>query len=102
MNIAKKITLLFAILSAVIISMLSGFVWYFSNEFAFEDFYKRLEARVNIAAEIKLSEDTSDNAYAKVRNQYLERLPDEKEYFIEKNGSTAPKFLYLGTMIRVG
>lgn len=91
MNIAKKITLLFAILSAVIISMLSGFVWYFSNEFAFEDFYKRLEARVNIAAEIKLSEDTSDNAYAKVRNQYLERLPDEKEYFLEKNGNTAPK-----------
>lgn len=88
MNIAKKITLLFAILSAIIISLLSGFVWYFSNEFAFEDFYKRLEARVNIAAEIKLSVDTSNNAYAKVRNQYLERLPDEKEYFIKKNANT--------------
>jgi signal transduction histidine kinase len=85
MNIAKKITLLFAILSAVIISLLSGFVWYFSNEFAFEDFNKRLEARVNITAEIKLSEDTNGNVYAKVRNQYLERLPDEKEYVIEKS-----------------
>lgn len=84
MNIAKKITLLFAILSAVIISLLSGFVWYFANDFAFEDFYKRLEARVNIAAEIRLAEDKSDNVYAKVRNQYLERLPDEKEFVIEK------------------
>lgn len=91
MNIAKKITLLFAILSAVIISLLSGFVWYFSNEFAFEDFYKRLEARVNIAAEIKFSKDKNNNAYAQVRNQYLERLPDEKEYFLEKNGNTARK-----------
>jgi signal transduction histidine kinase len=84
MNIAKKITLLFAILSAVIITLLSGFVWYFSNEFAFEDFYKRLEARVNIAAEVKLSGNQDNNAYAKVRNQYLERLPDEKEFIIEQ------------------
>ncbi|WP_214225822.1 HAMP domain-containing sensor histidine kinase [Pedobacter sp. B4-66] len=85
MSIARKITLLFAILSAIIISLLSGFVWYFANDFAFEDFYKRLEARVNIAAEIRLAEDKSDNMYAKVRNQYLERLPDEKEFVIEKD-----------------
>lgn len=84
MNIAKKITLLFAILSAIIISLLSGFVWYFANDFAFEDFYKRLEARVNLAAEIRLADDKSDNVYAKVRNQYLERLPQEKEFVIEK------------------
>jgi signal transduction histidine kinase len=89
MNIAKKITLLFAILSAVIITLLSGFVWYFSNEFAFEDFYKRLEARVNIAAEIKLSGNQDNNAYAKVRNQYLERLPDEKEFIIEQKDELA-------------
>ncbi|WP_316827579.1 HAMP domain-containing sensor histidine kinase [Pedobacter miscanthi] len=82
MEIAKKITLLFAILSAVIISLLSGFVWYFSNEFAFEDFYKRLEARVNIAAQIKLYEDGNNSAYAKMRNRYLERLPSEKEYIM--------------------
>lgn len=82
MKITKKITLLFAILSAVIISLLSGFVWYFSNEFAFEDFYKRLEARVKIAAQIKLTEDVNNKAYAKMRNQYLERLPSEKEYIM--------------------
>jgi len=83
MQIAKKITLLFAILSAIIISLLSGFVWYFSNDFAFEDFYKRLEARVNIAAQIKLYEDGNNKVYAKMRNQYLERLPSEKEFIVE-------------------
>jgi signal transduction histidine kinase len=89
MSIAKKITLLFAILSAIIISLLSGFVWYFSNDFAFEDFYKRLEARVNIAAQIKLYEDDNNDVYAKMRNQYLERLPSEKEFIIETgNGQT--------------
>lgn len=91
MSIARKITLLFAILSAIIISLLSGFVWYFANDFAFEDFYKRLEARVNIAAEIRLAEDKSDNMYAKVRNQYLERLPDEKEFIIEKDDINSVK-----------
>lgn len=88
MQIAKKITLLFAILSAIIISLLSGFVWYFSNDFAFEDFYKRLEARVNIAAQIKLYEDENNKVYAKMRNQYLERLPSEKEYIIEAGKPT--------------
>lgn len=88
MEIAKKITLLFSILSAVIISLLSGFVWYFSNDFAFEDFYKRLEARVNIAAQIKLSKDANNSVYAKMRNQYLERLPSEKEFIVEEGKST--------------
>jgi len=100
MEIAKKITLLFAILSAIIISLLSGFVWYFANDFAFEDFYKRLEARVNIAAQIKLYEDDNNSVYAKMRNQYLERLPSEKEYIIEagkpeiKDDIVLPKSFY--------
>ena len=110
MQIAKKITLLFAILSAVIITLLSGFVWYFSNEFAFEDFYKRLEARVNIAAQIKLYEDDNNSVYAKMRNQYLERLPSEREFIIDPKKTTSqidrelPKSFYKkinsGTMAR--
>jgi len=88
MQIAKKITLLFAILSAVIISLLSGFVWYFANDFAFEDFYKRLEARVNISAQIKLYEDANNPAYAKMRNRYLEQLPSEKAYISEADNPT--------------
>ncbi|PWS28320.1 sensor histidine kinase [Pedobacter yonginense] len=103
MQIAKKITLLFAILSAIIISLLSGFVWYFANDFAFEDFYKRLEARVNIAAQIKLYPDGNNDVYAKMRNQYLERLPSEKEFIIEagKTQSTVNQGLPNGFYNRI-
>ncbi|MDB5022171.1 MAG: two-component sensor histidine kinase [Pedobacter sp.] len=85
MGIAKKITILFAVLSAVIIGLLSGFVWYFSNEFAFEDFYKRLETRVNITAQTKLFNNVNNEAYTEIRNQYLERLPSEQAYIIQLN-----------------
>lgn len=88
MNLKSRITFLFAILSAVIISLLSGFVWYFANEFAFEDFYKRLEARVNIAAQIKILGGENTREYAEIRNRYLERLPAEEEHLIiaDQNG----------------
>jgi len=79
MNLNTRITFLFAVLSAVIISLLSGFVWYFANEFAFEDFYKRLEARVNIASQIKVVTGKNTAEYKEVRQKYLERLPQEEE-----------------------
>jgi len=82
MTLRRRITFLFAILSAVIISLLSGFVWYFANEFAFEDFYKRLEARVNIAAGIKVQGGENTAGYAEMRNRYLERLPAEQEHLV--------------------
>lgn len=88
MTLKSRITFLFAILSAVIISLLSGFVWYFANEFAFEDFYKRLEARVNIAAGIKVQGGEHTAGYAEMRNRYLERLPAEQEHLVvaDKSG----------------
>jgi len=88
MTLKSRITFLFAILSAVIISLLSGFVWYFANEFAFEDFYKRLEARVNITARIKVFGGENTKDYTEMRNRYLERLPAEQEHLLiaEKSG----------------
>lgn len=82
MTLHTRITLLFAILSAVIISLLSGFVWYFANEFAFEDFYKRLETRVNIAAQMKLFAAKNTNEYKEIRRHYQEFLPTEQEHII--------------------
>ncbi|KIO76673.1 histidine kinase [Pedobacter lusitanus] len=80
MSLNTRITFLFAILSAIIISLLSGFVWYFANEFAFEDFYKRLEARINIASQIKVATGTNTAEYREARQKYLERLPQENEH----------------------
>lgn len=82
MTLNTRITLLFAILSAIIISLLSGFVWYFANEFAFEDFYKRLETRVNVTASIKLYAGADGEELKETRHKYLEFLPMEQEHLI--------------------
>jgi len=90
MNLNTRITLLFAILSAIIISLLSGFVWYFANEFAFEDFYKRLESRVNITAQVKLYAGQSGKDFKELRHKYSEFLPTEQEHLI--SADQASKF----------
>jgi signal transduction histidine kinase len=92
MSLHTRITFLFAILSAVIISLLSGFVWYFANDFAFEDFYKRLEARVNIAAQTKVYKGENTKEYAEVRNRYLERLPAEQEHIFAADKASKLRF----------
>jgi len=90
MNLNTRITLLFAILSAIIISLLSGFVWYFANEFAFEDFYKRLESRVNITAQVKLYAGQSSKEFKDLRHKYTGFLPTEQEHLI--SADQASKF----------
>lgn len=92
MSLHTRITFLFAILSAIIISLLSGFVWYFANEFAFEDFYKRLEARVNITAQIKIYKGSGTKEYIELRNKYLERLPEEREHIFPADKEGRLKF----------
>lgn len=91
MTLNTRITILFAILSAIIISLLSGFVWYFANEFAFEDFYKRLESRVEIAAQMKLSADANSNGYKEIRHRYFEFLPTEQEHIIRSDRNSKYK-----------
>jgi len=92
MALHTRITFLFAILSAVIISLLSGFVWYFANDFAFEDFYKRLEARVNITAQTKIHKGENTKEYTEVRDKYLERLPAEQEHIFVADKASKLKF----------
>ncbi|GAA3979133.1 HAMP domain-containing sensor histidine kinase [Mucilaginibacter dorajii] len=88
MKIQSKITLLFLLLSGSILVLLSASTFYFAYKFSFDDFYKRLEARVNIYAEVHLSPGAKSQATLDVRNKYLEKLEAEKEYFfiINKNG----------------
>ncbi len=56
-------------------------VYYFTSRFAFNDFLKRLELRAAIASRILFEKDqTSIDAFNELRDQYLEVLPQEKEY----------------------
>lgn len=85
MKIQSKITLLFLALSTGILILLNAFILYFEYQFNYRDFFKRLEARVNLAAQIHLLPGENNQAYLEVRNKYLERLEAEHQMFIKAN-----------------
>jgi signal transduction histidine kinase len=87
MKIQSKITLLFLLLSGGILLLLNASIFYLVYKFSFDDFYKRLEARVNIAAEVHLSPGAKSKATLELRNKYLEKLESEKEYFLEADSN---------------
>jgi signal transduction histidine kinase len=83
MKIQNKITLLFLVLSTGILVLLNAFIFYFEYKFNYEDFFKRLETRVNIMSRVRLHPDAESRAYQEVRNHYLERLDHEKEQLLQ-------------------
>ncbi|QHT67055.1 HAMP domain-containing histidine kinase [Rhodocytophaga rosea] len=91
MNIQTKVTILFAGLTITVILLLSGFIFLFANHYAFEDFYQRLETRVRIAQSIHFNrEHANSQVIQQMRQQYLEKLPSEKEYFLELSSPDHP------------
>lgn len=91
MKIQSKITLLFLLLSGGILILLSASIFYFAYKFSFDDFYKRLEARVNILAEVNLFPGAKSEATQEVRNKYLEKLDSEKGYFLSVDSNNKVK-----------
>lgn len=80
MKIQTKIALLFTGLCMLVLATLSLTVYYFANERAFQDFYVRLQLRAEIAGKARFNE--GNPAYETVRNQHLQRLPEEREYIV--------------------
>lgn len=83
MTIQGKITLLFLSLTTGVLILLNVFIFYFEYQFNYRDFFARLDARVNLTAEISLIPGENKKAYAEVRERFLERLQGEKEYIIK-------------------
>ncbi|MXV15342.1 sensor histidine kinase [Hufsiella ginkgonis] len=82
MKIQTKITILFFAISTAGLVLLNASIFYFVSEFNFEDFFKRLEARVKLSAQINISPDEKSAAYQEVRNRYLEKLDDEQDFVV--------------------
>ena len=84
MKIQTKIAILFTLICTFIIVGLSTAVYHFANKKAFQDFYTRLELRAVIAAKASLDlNEENTAAFEQVRNEHLQRLPEEKEYIIK-------------------
>jgi signal transduction histidine kinase len=83
MKIQTKTGLIFTIITASTILIVSWAVYYFASSFTNRDFLKRLELRAVIAHKMLFEKSkTSVATYQKVRQEYLEFLPHEKEYVI--------------------
>lgn len=83
MKLRVKIPLLFSVITASVIAVLSLFVYYFAGLNSFEDFYKRLEIRAIIAAKAAFEIENSDTrTYEDIRRKHLQILPGEEEYFL--------------------
>lgn len=84
MKSQTKIALIFMVGCLSIILLLSVSVYYFSSQYSFTDFYKRLEIRAIFKAKSTLEpEETKATAFKEVREQHLEILPEEKDYLFE-------------------
>ncbi|SFE31696.1 Signal transduction histidine kinase [Chitinophaga sp. CF118] len=85
MKIRYKILILFTVLTVSIILLMATFAYLLTNRHSFADFYKRLEIRAYIAARAAFEENGA--AYEQIRNEHLERLPYEQEYFLKRDSS---------------
>ena len=84
MKIQTKTTILFTTLTAAVFVILAATVYYFFDQFAYNDFYKRLELRAKIAAKFSFEQGhVSTEAFKLIQKQYLERLPEEESYTVK-------------------
>ncbi len=83
MKIQTQTALLFTVLTALLILILSFTTYYLVTRFASNDFLKRLELRVRVAAKLRFEQNkVSTVTYHELRRQYLEVLPREQEYLL--------------------
>lgn len=80
MKTRNRIILLLSSIILSVILLFSGFIYVFISNFAFTDFYERLETRANYAARIRLD---PDNLHLhRFKTNYLVKLPQETDYFL--------------------
>ncbi len=105
MKIQNKIAFLFTGLTGAIMLLLSIFIYYFASRSTFQNFYHRLEVRARIVAHAKLEEDkVNTDIYFRVKEEHLENLPSEKDYYLhlepgtqqikDKAGLSLPSYFY--------
>ncbi|MGY5845808.1 HAMP domain-containing sensor histidine kinase [Salegentibacter sp. HM20] len=77
--------IIFFLTSVFIIYLLlfSGFVYYALNNYAYSDFYKRLEIRAATAAKIELENRADIDAVREIQQEFLEELPEEQIIIID-------------------
>ncbi len=91
MKTRSKIVLMLVTIFVGLILVFSICVYAFISRYYFRDFYERLETRSYSTARSEL-EDHHDTKWVKrFKQEYLQRLPEERNYIIERGTSPLPQ-----------
>lgn len=90
MKIRIRIIWLLSTTFAFLVLVFSVFVYVLSSNYVFNDFYDRLKTRSNTTIRIEL-DHRGDREFVKdFKQEYLEKLPEEKSVVVELNKSMKP------------
>lgn len=68
----------------MMVFLFGGAIYYFSYNYSYTDFYKRLETRATISAKYNFDKDSIDaESYRRIRQEHLEKLTEEREYLYQ-------------------
>ena len=90
MKTRTKIAWMLASVFFGLILLFSVFVYVFNSQYAFSDFYKRLEIRSFTTAKIDLDHQSSADLIREFKGEYLEPLNEEKHLIIPLESNTNP------------
>ena len=65
-----------------------GFIYYSISNYSFTDFYKRLEIRAATTATIQLDNPKNVSVIREMRQEFLEKLPNQEEYIYQIQGDS--------------
>lgn len=86
-KIQLKITLWYTLLTAATFLLLSVLVYFYTERLSSQDFYKRLDIRAVLLAQSEFPQsEVASDLLKGLRNDHLERLPNEREYFYVVTG----------------
>ncbi|UCS91737.1 HAMP domain-containing histidine kinase [Echinicola marina] len=78
MKVQNKIIYILIVIFVSYTLLFSGFIYYSISNYAFTDFYKRLEIRAITTAKSQLEKESEVNIIKELRQEYLEKLQDEE------------------------
>lgn len=82
MKTYSKTVLTIVLIFVVYTLIFTGYIYYSFSNFAFEDFYKRLDLRAGTIATMKLGEPEESVKVKETYNNFLENLPKQKHYIL--------------------
>ncbi len=89
MRTPTRIILVLFLSFLVIVLALGSAVYFFLDKYSYNDLYIRLQTRAQIAANYHFDADRmSAEAIRTLREEYLEKMPEEQEYILPLNGDS--------------